>query len=111
MLHFGVFVLFVYSGVALRQLAEVERCHMYWVYVIYNSQADKFYVGQTVDIKRRMDQHNGITKNPSKYTTMFAGDWRLIYSEIHPTRSDAIKREKQLKSYRGRQFIKQHIRG
>lgn len=39
----------------------------------------------------------------------FDGAWELIYSEDAKNREEALKREKQLKSYRGRQFIKRFI--
>ena len=35
--------------------------------------------------------------------------WELVYFEKFENRKEAINREKQLKSYRGRQFIKEKI--
>ena len=81
---------------------------MYFVYVIYNSVAHKFYVGQTKDLERRISFHN--TKEFGKsYSSQFVGTWEVIYKEAYPDRSSALQREKQLKSYRGRQFIKNTI--
>ena len=80
---------------------------MYTVYAIYNRQADKIYIGQTMDINERLQQHNNHTFKG--YTARFEGEWKLIYTESVATRSEALKREKQLKSYQGRQFIKSHI--
>ncbi len=40
----------------------------------------------------------------------FSGQWDLIYKEEFESRSDAIAREKQLKSHRGREFLKNLIR-
>lgn len=80
---------------------------MYFVYVIYNKDSDKFYIGQTRNIRERLDLHNKGTF--SGYTSRFQGKWELIYKESAATRSEALKREKQLKSFRGREFIKQHI--
>ena len=34
------------------------------------------------------------------------GIWEIVYTEICENRSKAMQREKQLKSYQGRQFIK-----
>lgn len=80
---------------------------MFSVYSIHNQKHKKTYIGQTIDLKGRLEQHNkGTFKG---YTSRFDGLWILIYSEEQSSRSDALKREKQLKSSRGRQFIKQFI--
>ncbi len=81
---------------------------MYVVYAIYNRLLDKVYIGQTSDIDKRIDEHNLHTF--AGFTSRFEGKWELIFKESVATRSEALKREKQLKSYRGREFIKTHIR-
>ena len=97
------------SAVALRQLAEVERpTEMYFVYAIYNKDRGKVYVGQTQDLEERLRLHNSKEFKHS-YTARLGGSWILIYKEELPTREAALKREKQLKSYRGREFVKTHI--
>ncbi|HMM62151.1 MAG TPA: GIY-YIG nuclease family protein [Candidatus Saccharibacteria bacterium] len=77
---------------------------MYDVYVIYNSVADKYYIGQTEDIARRLVEHNNHTYK--SYTSRFPGEWKLIHIESVSTRSEALKREKGLKSGRGREYIR-----
>ncbi len=74
------------------------------VYVIYNKRACKYYVGQTEDIERRLIEHNSHTFK--SYTSRFPGEWELIHKELVATRSEALKREKGLKSGSGREFIK-----
>jgi len=79
-----------------------------YVYAIYNRKNDKIYIGQTEDLDSRLKLHNDKTfKNC--YTSRFDGTWELIYKEEVKDRKQALIREKQLKSYRGRQFIKNHI--
>ena len=39
----------------------------------------------------------------------FSGDWVVIYTEQAIDRATALKRERQLKSFRGREFVKTHI--
>ena len=97
----------LHSPVALRQLAEVERFNMFIVYSIYNKDHDKFYIGQTFDLEARIKEHNN--KAFRGYTSRFDGEWQLIYKEMVATRQEALKREKQLKSYQGREFIKKYI--
>ena len=80
---------------------------MFNVYAIYNSTANKVYIGQTEDIDRRVAEHNRHTI--MGFTARFRGEWELIYKESVATRSEALIREKQLKSGNGREFIKQFI--
>lgn len=82
---------------------------MYILYALYNSRVDKIYIGQTVDLQKRLYEHNSHAFQG--YTSRFEGEWEVIYQESLPTRSEALKREKQLKSFRGREFIKTHIPG
>jgi len=80
---------------------------MFFVYVIYNKEVNKYYVGQTEDIIIRLRQHNNHTFK--SYTSRFHGEWELIQVESLPTRLEALKREKGLKSGRGREYIKSII--
>ena len=82
---------------------------MYTVYGLHNKKHNKIYIGQTSDRNIRLELHrNKVFIN--SYTSRFDGEWQLIYSEEVDTRQEALTREKQLKSYQGRQFIKRHIR-
>ncbi len=36
--------------------------------------------------------------------------WKVVYTEEYPTRAEAMKRERQLKSQKGREFIWKIIR-
>ena len=81
---------------------------MYFVYAIYNSKHKKIYIGQTENLEERIRLHNDkLFKN--SYTARFDGSWILIYQEKAENRTEALKREKQLKSFRGREFIKNYI--
>jgi putative endonuclease len=82
---------------------------MYYVYAIYNPAHDKIYIGKTSGLAERIRLHND--HSLKGYTSRFDGKWELIYKEPADSRQAALKREKQLKSYRGRQFIKKYIPG
>jgi putative endonuclease len=58
------------------------------------------YVGWTLDLDRRLAEHNGGGWRGAKSTR--ARSWILIYAEKHRTRQGAMKREVVLK--RDRQF-------
>lgn len=80
---------------------------MFFVYVIYNKKHDKIYIGQTLSLIKRIKEHN--EHFFKGFTSRFDGNWEIIYSEEYTTRIDALNREKQLKSYKGREFVKKHI--
>ncbi len=81
---------------------------MYFVYAIYNRKHKKLYIGQTENLEDRLILHNtGLFRN--SYTSRFDGNWEIIYREKAVGRKEALVREKQLKSYRGREFVKKYI--
>ena len=82
---------------------------MLYVYAIKNNK-EKIYIGHTADLMARLKRHNGILKNKTKsFTYKNKGIWEVVYKEEFKTRIEAIKREKELKSYQGRKFIKNII--
>ncbi len=83
---------------------------MYTVYVLRSESINRHYVGYTSDMDRRLLEHNNNkSQKISKYSHK-NGPWKLIYKEDgFATRSDAIKREKYLKSGIGRQWLKENM--
>ncbi len=84
------------------------KCLMFYVYAIYNRKHNKIYIGQTNDLISRLELHNN-GKFKGSYTARFDGIWESIYNEEVEDRKAALVREKQLKTYKGRQFLKQYI--
>lgn len=81
---------------------------MFWVSVLKSELTGKIYVGQTRDLETRLKRHNGILfSKASSYTFRNKGPWVLEYSEKFDTRREALVREKELKSYKGREFIQE----
>ena len=76
---------------------------MYYTYVLENPDG-LLYKGQTQDLEKRIMEHN----NPNNLHTYTAnkGPWLLLLSEKYSTRSEAMKREKYLKTGAGRDFLK-----
>ena len=75
----------------------------YWVYVPRSDSANRRYVGQTDDLERRLSRHNaGLVFATAPYRP-----WRLVHSEQLQSRSEAMRRERFLKSGKGRQFLDQ----
>ena len=72
------------------------------VYILYSATFDKYYVGMTgEDIIERIRKHN---TNHSGYTSRHK-DWRLIYKEEFQEGVIALKREKEIKSWKSRKKI------
>ncbi|MDC6362636.1 MULTISPECIES: GIY-YIG nuclease family protein [Flavobacteriaceae] len=79
---------------------------MFFVYVLYSSKFERYYVGFTKDIARRLKEHNaGKTTSTKPFVP-----WKLVHEESFETLAEARKREKYLKSAAGRRWRKLHIR-
>jgi len=78
----------------------------FFVYILQSVKDFSFYVGQCDDLDRRMSKHfDGF----SKYTAS-KGPWRLVYFELWKSRSEALKREKEIKSKKSRKYIERLIK-
>jgi len=80
----------------------------YFVYILQNPKG-KLYIGQTNNLKRRLEEHNNPHYIKSYYTKRIKGPWKLIYNEEYKTRSESVLREKYLKSGTGRRWIKRNV--
>ncbi len=79
---------------------------MFHVYVLRNVSSARFYTGYTSHLTQRIGQHNhGITKS-----TKIRGAWELVYQEEFATRAEAMRRERFLKSGKGREELKAHLK-
>lgn len=81
---------------------------IYYVYVICNNSG-KFYIGQTSDLEKRLARHNSILPSKTSSFTKSKGPWKVTHQEECKSRLEAKIREKQLKSFKGREFIKNKI--
>ena len=73
----------------------------YYIYILKSLTTGKRYTGSTQNLEARLRAHND---GLSPYTKG-RGPWELLYSEEFPTRSEAMKREKFLKTGKGRDFL------
>ncbi|HET8809887.1 MAG TPA: GIY-YIG nuclease family protein [Flavobacteriaceae bacterium] len=76
------------------------------VYILYSKKYDKTYRGQTTNLIARFKDHNELGKKgwARKYRP-----WEVVHVEFFSSRSAALKREKFLKSGKGRQWVKEQI--
>jgi putative endonuclease len=69
----------------------------YYLYILRTSK-NTLYTGQTNDLEKRIEEHKSKSSKSAKYTRAFESV-ELVYSEKYKTRSEAMKREAQLKKW------------
>lgn len=70
---------------------------MFYIYIVTNKRNGTLYTGQTDNLEQRIEQHKqgrfeGFAR---KYNCH-----RLVWFEEHPTRNEALTREKRIKNWR-----------
>ncbi len=77
----------------------------YFVYILFSEKLNRYYIGATKDISDRLEKH---LWNHKGFTSK-AKDWVLKYSEAYELKSDALKRESQIKKWKSRKMIEKLI--
>ena len=79
---------------------------MFHVYILFSVRISKYYVGFTGDDpEERQRKHNSNHKG----FTGGIGDWKIVYKEVFETKSEAQKREKEIKNWKSRKMIEKLI--
>ena len=71
---------------------------IFYVYILYSPSKDKYYIGQTENLEKRLSEHI-IRKN------LGASDWQLKYNETFASRSEVVKRESEIKKKKRRSYV------
>ena len=79
---------------------------MYYTYVLRSLKDKKLYTGFTKNLKLRFDEH---TKGKVK-STRDRRPLELLYYEACHSQADATHREKYLKTYHGKSFIRKRVK-
>src|SRR4051794_38394480 len=80
---------------------------MYWVYILQNP-VGKFYSWETSSLGNGLGSHNRTDKNGGHYTRK-NGPWDLVWTEAHPSRASAMKREQSIKRMKSAKWICQTL--
>ena len=84
-----------------------ELNNMHWVYILQSVKDQRYYIGCTNDLDRRIKEHNfGQTKS-----TRHRRPFVLVYKEESLNRITAYHRELEIKSYKGGNEFKKLISG
>jgi len=79
---------------------------MHYVYVLQSTKDGDLYTGYTKDLKQRFDQHQkGLVASTKERRPL-----DLIYYEACLDQDDATKREKYLKTYKGKMFLRNRLK-
>jgi len=90
----------------MSKTSDVLSLKKYWVYVLISLVDQKFYVGFTTDLKRRLSEHtNGLV-----ISTKHRLPLKLVHYEYFINREDALAREKFFKSGFGRTQLRQSLK-
>jgi putative endonuclease len=79
---------------------------MYYTYILQSDIDGDFYVGFTKDLKLRFERHS----NGQVESTRHRRPLKLIYYEACLSQDDATRREKYLKTYHGKMFVKRRVK-
>jgi putative endonuclease len=77
----------------------------YYTYILFSEKLNRYYIGYTSDLQDRIAKHNRSLKG---YTSM-GKPWKLVYFESFISKSEAMQRETQLKSWKNVNRIKELI--
>ncbi len=78
---------------------------IFTVYILYSIDHDKCYTGFTSNLVERLKSHNALGNG---WTKSFR-PWIVIYCEYFDAKQDAAAREKQLKSGKEREKIREAL--
>jgi putative endonuclease len=84
---------------------------VFYLYILYSSSSDKYYVGYTSDFRRRILEHNDISEGKNTFTRR-NGPWELkCVLDCGQSESETIKIERWVKNQKSRKLIEKIIAG
>jgi putative endonuclease len=75
------------------------------VYILQSQSSDRFYIGSTANVEVRLAQH----QRGGAQSTRGRGPWKLVYHEQFATAAEAVRRERQLKSWKSHRSVQELI--
>ena len=79
---------------------------MYYVYILFSEKDNRFYVGFTTNLDRRIGEHlKGLVSSTKNRLPL-----KLVYYEVCLDQEDATHREKYLKTTYGKRYIKNRLK-
>jgi putative endonuclease len=83
------------------------QCDMYYLYILYSTKADKYYVGHSINPWVRLGQH--LENSGEKFTGSYK-DWELrAVFAVSENKGDADKIERFIKQQKSRKLIEKML--
>jgi len=79
----------------------------YYVYILKSQKYERFYIGSTSDIGKRIEFHNS---SRARYTKRYQ-PWVLRHIEEYSSRGESARREKELKRVKNTKRILEEVLG
>ena len=79
----------------------------HYVYILQSLKDCKYYIGETSDAKARLNFHNAGLQRSTKHRIPFI----IVLIETYKDRGIALRREKEIKSWKGGNKFKELIEG
>jgi putative endonuclease len=79
----------------------------HFVYILQSLKDGKYYIGETSNVEARLHFHNAGLQRSTKHRRPF----KIVLIEAYPDRILALKREKEIKSWKGGIQFKKLIEG
>ena len=93
------------DGKAGQRELSIRGEEVFFDYVLQSQKDQKYYIGHTNNLERRIQDHN---RGKSK-SVKNRGPFQLVLKEVFAARVDAITRERQIKKYKGGDAFKKLI--
>jgi len=78
---------------------------MFYLYILFSEKINSYYVGVSSNVEERLSRH---LSNHKGYTAKVK-DWIIVYTESFETKTEALKREKQIKNWKSKTMIEKLI--
>ena len=79
----------------------------YYVYILQSLKDYKYYIGSTSNVTERLKFHNAGLQRSTRNRIPF----KLVLSEEYGSKVEALKREKQIKNWKGGEAFKSLVLG
>jgi len=74
----------------------------FYTYILFSKKLNKYYIGSTDNVQRRLAEHNRGKTNFTKT----GYPWVIVFIETFATRSEAFTRERYIKAQKSATYIR-----
>ena len=83
---------------------------MYCLYILKSVRSGRFYVGSTLDLDKRLKQHNGELPGLGR-STVADRPWKVAFRAEYLSRSQAMAAERYVKKMKSNRWIAKLVEG